>query len=157
MQSLRLSNLIPSCAYCKFVAGKKRHLLRPLCGLKLTCTCYSTIHSFFCIRENLTISVLDTLVTSLTCSWHDTHSWHYIKGSVQVLYNHFLWGVGAAQNFWYCHNPNSTSTQKLGLTWKWLYTTNLHPPTPPPTSNHHHHKLNVINISAVPDLIVTKL
>ena len=30
----------------------------------------------------------------------------------------------------FCHNPNSTTTQlqKLGVTWKWLYTTTTHPP-----------------------------
>ena len=46
-----------------------------------------------------------------------------------------------------CQNPNLTSTQRLGLTWKWLY-------------NHHHHhprKLNVSNISAVTDTILMKL
>ena len=47
--------------------------------------------------------------------------------------------------------PNSTTTQfnltsqMLGLTRKWVFTT-----TNPPT---HHHKLNVSNFSAFPDLI----
>ena len=48
---------------------------------------------------------------------------------------------------------NLNSTQKLGLTGKLLY-------TPPPTTTiptNHHHKPNVINISAVPVPISTKL
>ena len=50
----------------------------------------------------------------------------------------------------YCHNPNSTSTQLNSWVW------HENDFRPPPTTTHHH-KLNVINISAVPDPILTKL
>ena len=42
---------------------------------------------------------------------------------------------------------NHNSTQNLGLTWKWIYT----------TTTTHRRKLNVIDISAAPDPILTKL
>ena len=50
---------------------------------------------------------------------------------------------------WLLSQPqlNLNSTQKLGVTWKWLYT----------ITTTTHHKLNVQNILAVPDPILTKL
>ena len=45
---------------------------------------------------------------------------------------------------------NLKSTEKLGVSRKWIYSTHHHHHTPP-------HKLNVIHISAVPALILTKL
>ena len=48
-----------------------------------------------------------------------------------------------------CQNPNLTSTQRLGFT-KWLYTTTN-------TTTTHHRELNVSNISAVTNPILTKL
>ena len=52
-----------------------------------------------------------------------------------------------------CHNPNSTSTQKLGLTWKWLHTT--HPPTTT-TKNNNNKKNTKSNISSITDPILNK-
>ena len=34
----------------------------------------------------------------------------------------------------YCQNPNLSSTQRLGFTWKWLYTTTTTTHSPPPTT-----------------------
>ena len=52
------------------------------------------------------------------------------------------------KGYLYCHNPNSTQS------WVW-HENDFRPPTT--TTHHHHHKLNAINISVVPDLILTKL
>ena len=41
-----------------------------------------------------------------------------------------FWSTRGTLKSIYCQNPNLTSTQRLGLTWKWLYK-----PPPPPGSN----------------------
>ena len=65
-----------------------------------------------------------------------------------------LWGEGFIKSWHciYCHNPNSTTTQLKS----WVGHENDFTPPPPPTT-HHHRKLNVIDILAVPNLILTKL
>ena len=70
--------------------------------------------------------------------------WKSLLGSEIIWQSFYSWGPPQPQ-------LNLNSTQKLGLTRKWLWST-THPPT-----TTHHQELNVSNISATTDPILAKL
>ena len=91
---------------------------------------------------------LSVCVSGCLCIWMSVYLSVSVYQSVWLSCNIDLattQGLRAAKLVKLSQPQLRNSTQKLGLTWKWLYTT------------HHHQEHDVSNISHVPDPILTKL
>ena len=72
-----------------------------------------------------------TYISTIQYIWR--HVWRHVYTIFEDMFNFF--SILRHVN---CQNPNVTSTQPLGLTWKWLYNS----PTPPPIQTQYQHYLS---------------